>query len=128
MLIAEHVSACRAAPPAGTEGPRLLLLSGHDTSLLAILNALEHTVAGAGQPAVPPLVSDDEWPPHTASIAIELLSDGKVRVLYQFEELVAQPVEPFLKGMRRLAASDAQHARWCGDGDGEDGAVFNWSD
>lgn len=128
--VAEHVSACHAAPTGNVDGPRLLLLSGHDTSLLAIANALEHMTADAVSGTPPqPLLSDNEWPPHVACIAFELLSDGTVRVLYQFEELVAQPYDLFLRRVQRLTSSEVQHARWCGEGHGGgDGTTFAWTD
>ena len=47
QIIGAHISECRAAPPGPGEGPRLLLLSGHDTSLMAVANALEHLASDA---------------------------------------------------------------------------------
>ena len=126
QIIGAHISECRAAPPGPGEGPRLLLLSGHDTSLMAVANALEHLASDA--PPSGPLLPDDVWPPHTASIAIELLSDGSVRIVYEWEELTAtQPLERFLRGVKRLGSTESQHALFCGESD-EDGASFRWSD
>ena len=121
-LIASHISECRASPPS-SDAPRLLLLSAHDTSLLAVLNALEHT----SDPEELKAPDDGVWPPHTSCIAFELLSDGRVRVTYQWEEMVTQPVETFLRATKRVAATAAQHARICGES-GSDGSAFHWAD
>lgn len=131
--VANHLSEVHAHPPGPADGPRLLLLSGHDTSLLALLNAFEHLVAnstatnGNSADPVSHIVPDDVWPPHASSIAFELLDDGTVRVCYQWDELLAQPVETFVRSAKRLAMSDAQHLRACGDSEA-DGAVFHWAE
>ena len=58
----------------------------------------------------------------------QLLSDGSVRWLYQFEDILSQPLEAFMRGVRRLSATDDQHVRWCGEGGDADGTTFNWTD
>lgn len=130
-------STAPAAPPA----PKLLLLSGHDTSLMGLITALSwprspRTVsrgAGAANGGVDvdgagTLLADDIWPPHCACVAIELLDTGMVRVLYQFEPLYEQPSPGFLGDVRSLASSNSEHEKLCRGSAGGDGTVFNWAD
>ena len=139
-LIWRHLSDCRTHPADPGVGPKVLLLSGHDTSLLALLNAMEQMpgaaaegASGGGAPSSPggapltPLVPDDVWPPHCSCIAFELLSDGSVRVCYQWDEILHEPLDVFLSGAKRLALNDKQHIKACGESEAT-GAVFHWAD
>lgn len=118
-------SATASAPPREGPGPipRLTLLSGHDTSLIALIHALE---AGSGGQSGS-LVPMGEWPPHTSSVAVELLDDGHVRVLYQFETVLTQPLDRFLAMLEAISSSEEEHHRLCGEAK-SDGMVFRWNE
>lgn len=133
-----ELAALLRAGSGAEEGPvppppvRLALLSCHDTSLMMVLNALgdcgADAIVGRGG-AVP------RWPPYTASIAIEVLDSGKVRVLYQLEEIICEDLAVFLRRLDSKALTVEAHAMRCGEGRGQgpvtpgaDGAVFRFDD
>ena len=123
---AQAATARGEAPPA----PRLLLLSGHDTSIMGLINAFAAVPSASRKVQASDhteLLPDGTWPPHCSAIAIELLSDGQVRVLYQFEPLFEQPYPAFIKDLTSLSANDEQHDALCGGGAGQ-GAMFNWAE
>eukprot|EP00310_Coccolithus_braarudii_P024816 CAMPEP_0183357962 /NCGR_PEP_ID=MMETSP0164_2-20130417/47825_1 /TAXON_ID=221442 /ORGANISM="Coccolithus pelagicus ssp braarudi, Strain PLY182g" /LENGTH=322 /DNA_ID=CAMNT_0025531725 /DNA_START=235 /DNA_END=1200 /DNA_ORIENTATION=+ len=116
-LLANRLSVFAASsPPNEAKGPvKLVLLSGHDTSLMMLLNALDPKGA---------LVSDGVWPPHTSCIALELLDNGNIRVCYQWEPLLTMHLDGFVEKLRAIAG---QPRIAVGVSSGAaDGAVFRW--
>ena len=121
-------SGSRGSGGSGAGRPRLALISGHDTSLLALLNAL-HTTWSDKLNHHGTTAASDTWPPHCSSIVFELCDNGALRVLYQFEEIL--PAMPMAAAESDLFAplmsSEAEHAKLCGLSDA-DGGAFRWGD
>ena len=118
--MAEHLRELRAAPRVAA-GPRMVLLSGHDTTLLMLLNALD---------AEGDCVHRGEWPPHTSHIALELRSDDTIRVVYGGGAAVlveSTPAPAFLGRLDRIAiTSEPEYERLCGQA--RRNISFSWAD
>lgn len=129
--VAEHVRELLAERDPGCEHPpdvRLVLLSGHDTTLFTFLNAIDSEGAQ---------VSLSHWPPYASSVVIELFDDGTAQLLYQWqplsvagEEAGALPVGTLLSWLDKLSisADEFDEASGGSHGAGVEGAVFRWSD
>lgn len=120
--LAAHLRELQAASRTPLAGPHMVLLSGHDTTLLMLLNALD--AEGAR-------VSFAEWPPHTSHITLELREDDTVRVLYGGG--AAQIVEPgpaatLLERLDKLAIGEDEYVRLCEQRQGGARPSFSWAD
>ncbi len=127
---AEYIRELMAEAEASPDSPtRLVLISGHDTTLFLLLNALDREGEQVG---------DGVWPPYAASIIFELREDRSVKVLYQFDDLAVRqrgevvPPDAVLDRLDALSISESEFYRLCGEGSGRglggDGAVFRWQD
>ena len=129
--VAEHVRELLGERDPGCSHPpdvRLVLLSGHDTTLFSFLNALDRE----GEQ-----VSRSHWPAYASSIVVELLDDGTARLLYQWQPLAIPgekvgtvPVESLLQWLDKVSISAEEFAEASGGNldAGVEGAVFRWSD
>jgi hypothetical protein len=130
-VTSEHIAKLAATAPGEPEQPpALLLLSVHDTSLLGMFNALNAAPSRASRresapdPRGPLAIDEGEWPPLASCLSIELRDNGSVRVMYQFEPLFLQPVGEFLRDLRALSASEAEHVSACGESESREGFTF----
>ena len=145
---APALAAATAPRPAARDAPKIVLLSGHDISLLSLANVLDQLPSHAAcdtHPTARPakvdgaspynhieidlggvLRGDGVWPPHASCMALELLSNGTVRILYQFEQVGVLPLAVLRRELRRLAIDDTGFARLCAATADGDVAAFQW--
>ena len=121
--LARHLRELQAAPRDALAGPRMVLLSGHDTTLMMLLNVLD--ADGARVPL-------GEWPPHTSHITLELRDDETVRVLYcgGAAQIVERArVSSLLERLDELAVGDEEYRQLCDQiPNGRGRLAFFWGD
>jgi hypothetical protein len=121
--LARHLRELQAAPRHALAGPRMVLLSGHDTTLMMLLNVLD--ADGARVPL-------GEWPPHTSHITLELRDDETVRILYcggAAQIVERAKVSSLLERLDELAVGDEEYRQLCDQiPNGMGRVAFYWGD
>ena len=107
----------RDTSSSGNLPTQYVLLSGHDTSLMMLLNQLDPE----GR-----IVPHNEWPPHTAYITVEMRADATVQIVYGGAQILAHaPYEDVIKFLDRARISPTERRELCGAIDSN--TAFSWS-